>query len=163
VPTLDESVTASSAGRFLTTRQRMEEHRKSPSCTSCHRVIDPLGLALDNFDVTGAWRTKENQVPVDSEGDLYDGTRMNGPGGLQAALVAHSDMVLRSFTENLLTYALGRRLEYTDMPAVRAVVNGAARADHRLSAFVLGVVDTPAFRMSTSEGSRAATSTAGQH
>ena len=162
VPALDESVTASAAGKFLTTRQRMEEHRKSPACSSCHRVIDPLGLALDNFDVTGAWRTKENQVAVDSEGVLYDGTSMEGPAGLQAALLAHSDMVLRSFTENLMTYALGRRLEYTDMPAVRAVVNGAAKADHRLSAYVLGVVNSQAFRMSTSEGSRAVTTAAGQ-
>jgi mono/diheme cytochrome c family protein len=162
VPALDESVTASAAGKFMTTRQRMEEHRKSPACTSCHRVIDPLGLALDNFDVTGAWRTKENQVAVDSEGVLYDGTNMKGPAGLQAALLAHSDMVLRSFTENLMTYALGRRLEYTDMPAVRAVVNGAARADHRLSAYILGVVNSQAFRMSTSEASRAVTTTAAQ-
>jgi hypothetical protein len=147
VPALDESVTASAAGKFMTTRQRMEEHRKSPACTSCHRVIDPLGLALDNFDVTGAWRTKENQVAVDSEGVLYDGTNMKGPAGLQAALLAHSDMVLRSFTENLMTYALGRRLEYTDMPTVRTIVNGAARADHRLSAYILGVVNSQAFRM----------------
>jgi hypothetical protein len=163
VPALDESVTASAAGKFMTTRQRMEEHRKSPACTSCHRVIDPLGLALDNFDVTGAWRTKENQVAVDSEGVLYDGTNMKGPAGLQAALLGHSDMVLRSFTENLMTYALGRRLEYTDMPAVRAVVNGAAKADHRLSAYILGVVSSQAFRMSTSEASRAMTTTAAQH
>jgi hypothetical protein len=78
---------------------------------------------------------------------LYDGTPMAGPAGLQAALLAHRDMVLRSFTENLMTYALGRRLEYTDMPAVRAVVNGAGKADHRLSAYVLGVINSPAFRM----------------
>ena len=162
VPTLDESVTASAAGKRLTTRQRMEEHRKSPACSSCHKVIDPLGLALDNFDVTGAWRVKENQLPVDSQGDLYDGTRMSGPSGLQAALLAHSDMVLRSFAENLMTYALGRRLEYTDMPAVRAVVNAAAKTDYRLSAFVLGVVNSQAFRMSTSEGSRAGTTAAAQ-
>ena len=98
----------------------MEEHRKSPSCSSCHRVIDPLGLALDNFDVTGAWRIKDNEVPVDVVGELYDGTRMDGPAGIRDALLRHSDMVLRSFAENLMTYALGRRLEYTDMPAVRA-------------------------------------------
>jgi hypothetical protein len=161
VPTLDESITASAAGKRLTTRQRMEEHRKSPSCTSCHRVIDPLGLALDNFDVTGAWRTKENQVAVDSVGDLYDGTRMDGPSGLRAALVSHADIVLRSFTENLVTYALGRRLEYSDMPAVRAIVNGAAGADHRLSAFVLGVVNSQAFRMSASEATRAVSTAEG--
>ncbi len=139
----------------------MEEHRKNPACTSCHKVIDPLGLALDNFDVTGAWRTRDNEVPVDSAGTLYDGTRMEGPLGLQAALLAHSDVVLRSFTERLMTYALGRRLEYTDMPAVRAIVNEAARSDHRLSAYVLGVVRSQAFRMSEPERPRPSTSVDG--
>jgi hypothetical protein len=148
VPALDDSVKASAGGKHLSTRQRMEEHRRNPSCTSCHRVIDPLGLALDNFDATGAWRIKDNEVPVDVIGDLYDGTKMNGPAGLRDALLKHSDMVLRSFTENLMTYALGRRLEYTDMPAVRAVVNGAAKEHNRMSAFVLGIVKSAAFRMS---------------
>src|SRR4029079_1054581 len=136
---------------MLSTRQRMEEHRRNPSCTSCHRVIDPLGLALDNFDATGAWRIKDNEVSVDVIGDLYDGTRMNGPAGLRDALLKHSDMVLRSFTENLMTYALGRRLEYTDMPAVRAVVNGAAKQNNKMSAYILGVVNSSAFRMSGPE------------
>ncbi|MCC6988197.1 MAG: DUF1592 domain-containing protein, partial [Acidobacteria bacterium] len=111
VPTLDESVKASAGGKHLSTRQRMEEHRKSPSCNSCHRVIDPLGLALDNFDVTGAWRIKDNEVPVDVVGTLYDGTTMDGPAGIRAALLRHSDMVLRNLVENLMTYALGRRLD----------------------------------------------------
>jgi len=148
VPALDESVTSSAAGKLLSTRQRMEEHRKNPSCNSCHRVIDPLGLALDNFDVTGAWRTKDNEVPVDVVGDLYDGTKMDGPLGLRDALMKHSDMVLRSFAENLMTYAIGRRLEYQDMPAVRTIVNGAAKKDNRFSAFVTGIVTHPTFRMS---------------
>ena len=103
----------------------MEQHRKNPSCTSCHRVIDPLGLALENFDVTGAWRIKDNEVPVDAVGDLYDGTKMDGPAGLRAALLKHQDMFLTSFTESLLTYALGRRVEYTDMPMIRAIVRDA--------------------------------------
>ena len=143
VPTLDESVTSSTAGKLLSTRQRMEEHRKNPSCNSCHRVIDPLGLALDNFDVTGAWRIKDNEVPVDVVGDLYDGTKMDGPIGLRDALLKHQDMVLRNLTEKLMTYALGRRLEYTDMPAVRAIVNGAAAKDNNFSSFVVGIVDAP--------------------
>jgi len=161
VPALDESVTSNSAGRRLSTRQRMEEHRKSSACASCHRVIDPLGLALDNFDVTGAWRTRDNEVPVDSVGVLYDGMPMDGPLGLQAALVAHSDIVLRSFTERLMTYALGRRLAYTDMPAVRAIVNDAARSGHRFSAYVRGVVRSQAFRMSESGDARPATNVDG--
>ncbi len=148
VPALDDSVKATEGGKMLSTRERMEEHRKNPSCNSCHRVIDPLGLALDNFDVTGAWRIKDNEVPVDVVGDLYDGTKMDGPAGLRAALLKHQDMFLRSFTESLLTYAVGRRVEYTDMPAIRAIVGDAARNQNRFSSFILGVVNSPAFRMS---------------
>ena len=151
VPALDDSVKATEGGTLLSTRQRMEEHRKNPTCASCHRVIDPLGLALDNFDVTGAWRIKDNEVPVDTAGDLYDGTKINGPDGLRAALLRHQDMVLRTLTENLLTYALGRRVEYADMPTVRAIVNSAAKNNNKMSSFILGVVDSPAFRMSKPE------------
>jgi hypothetical protein len=147
VPGLDDSVKADAGGKRLTTRERMEEHRKNPSCASCHRVIDPLGLALENFDVTGAWRIKDNEMPVDSVGDLYDGTKMSGPEGLRQALMKHSDMVLRSFTENLMTYAVGRRMEYTDMPAVRTIIKSAEKNDYRLSSFILGVVNSAAFRM----------------
>jgi hypothetical protein len=145
VPLLDETK-ATSGGRMLTTRERMEEHRKNPACTSCHRVIDPLGLALENFDATGAWRIKDNEAPIDSVGDLYDGTKMDGPRGLQAALLKHSDLFLLSFTENLMTYALGRRVEYADMPAVRAIVRQAAKSNNHLSSFILGVVNSAAFR-----------------
>jgi hypothetical protein len=151
VPALDDSVKATEGGTLLSTRQRMEEHRKNPTCASCHRVIDPMGLALDNFDVTGAWRIKDNEVPVDTAGDLYDGTKINGPEGLRAALLRHQDMVLRTLTENLMTYALGRRVEYADMPTVRAIVNSAAKNNNKMSSFILGVVNSPAFRMSKPE------------
>ena len=151
VPTLDDSVKASEGGKMLSTRQRMEEHRKNPTCAGCHRFMDPLGLALDNFDVTGAWRIKDNEVPVDVAGDLYDGTKIDGPAGLRDALLRHQDMVLRSFAENLLTYALGRRVEYGDMPAVRAIVNAAGKNDNKFSSFVLGVVNSAAFRMAKPE------------
>ena len=147
VPTLDDSSKPEQDGLRLSTRQRMEEHRKNPTCNSCHRVIDPLGLALDNFDVTGAWRIKDNEVPVDVVGDLYDGLRMDGPDGLRQAIMKHQDMVLRSFTENLLTYALGRRVEYSDMPTVRAIIRDASRHENRFSAYILGVVNSGAFRM----------------
>src|SRR5256885_14393466 len=80
-----KATSTSAGGKRLTTRERMEEHRKNPSCASCHRVIDPLGLALENFDVTGAWRIKDNEMPLDSVGDLYDGTKMDGPAGLRHA------------------------------------------------------------------------------
>jgi hypothetical protein len=160
VPALDDSVKGTHGGRLLSTRERMEEHRKNPACNNCHRVIDPLGLALENFDVTGAWRIKDNEVPVDSVGDLYDGTKMAGPAGLREALLKHSDMVLRSFTENLLTYGIGRRVDYRDMPAVRAVIRDAARNGHRISAFITGVVNSAAFRM-VKPGAPARTTDAG--
>ena len=151
VPTLDDSVKANEGGKMLSTRERMEEHRKNPSCTSCHKVIDPLGLALENFDVTGAYRIKDNEVPVDVVGDLYDGTRMDGPAGLREALLKHSDMFLTSFTESLMTYALGRRLEYTDLPAVRAIVRDAGQKADKLSAYVSGVVNSAAFKMGVTD------------
>ena len=95
----------------------MEQHRNNPSCNSCHRVIDPLGLALENFDVTGAWRIKDNEVPVDvGRRSVRRHARWTGPAGLRAALLKHQDMFLTGFTESLMTYALGRRVEYTDMP-----------------------------------------------
>jgi mono/diheme cytochrome c family protein len=150
VPALDD-VKAAIGGKMLSTRERMEEHRKNPACTSCHRVIDPLGLALENFDATGAWRIKDNEVPVDSVGDLYDGTKMDGPAGLRQAMMKHSDVFLLSFTENLMTYALGRRVEYADMPAVRAIVRDAAKNNHRMSSFVLGVVNSVAFRRANAD------------
>ena len=150
VPALDD-IKAAIAGKNLTTRERMEEHRKNPACTSCHKVIDPLGLALENFDATGAWRIKDNEVPVDSTGDLYDGTKMAGPAGLRQAIMKHSDVFLLSFTENLLTYALGRRVEYADMPAIRAIIRDAGKSHNRMSAFVLGVVTSGAFRLAKAD------------
>ena len=150
VPALDD-VKPVAGAKFLSVRERMEEHRKNPACTSCHRVIDPLGLALENFDVTGAWRIKDNEVPVDATGDLYDGTKMAGPAGLRAALVKHKDAFLLSFTESLMTYGLGRRVEHYDMPAIRAIVKEAARNDNRISSFIVGVVKSPAFQMTRTE------------
>jgi mono/diheme cytochrome c family protein len=150
VPALEETSGVAEA-RLLSVRERMEEHRKNPACTSCHRVIDPLGLALENFDVTGAWRIKDNGVPVDPSGTLYDGTAMSGPIGLRQALLKRADVVVSSFTESLMTYALGRRIEYYDMPTVRSIVRNAARQQHKMSAFILGVVSSPAFQMSRSE------------
>ena len=114
-------------GKTLSTRERMEEHRKNPACTSCHKVIDPLGLALENFDVTGVWRIKDNGSPVDPVGDLFDGTRLDGPIALRNALMKHQDVIMLSFTESLMTYALGRRIEHYDMPTVRQIARDARR------------------------------------
>ncbi len=151
VPALDDTKAVAAGGKTLSTRERMEEHRKNPACASCHRVIDPLGLALENFDVTAAWRIKDNGVGVDSDGVLYDGTKISGPAGLRAALLAHSESLIRNFTENLMQYGLGRRVEYFDQPAVRTIVRKAAANDNRFSSFVLGVVNSAAFQMSKAE------------
>jgi mono/diheme cytochrome c family protein len=160
VPPLDETKGASGT-RLLTVRERMEEHRKNPSCTSCHRVIDPVGLALENFDVTGKWRMKDGDVAVDASGTLYDGMTMSGPAGLREALLKHKDMFLTSFTENLMTYALGRRLEAYDMPAVRRIIRDAARQDYRIGAFINGVVNSVAFQSSRVPPAETSTTTAG--
>ncbi len=149
VPDLEETK-ANKDGRLLSVRQRMEQHRSNPQCRSCHRVIDPLGLALENFDVTGVWRMRDNGVPVDASGELYDGSVLNGPIALREALLKRQDVVLRTFTENLLAYSLGRRVEYYDMPTVRGIVRQAA-PDHRFAQFVLGIVKSPAFQMSRAE------------
>jgi hypothetical protein len=145
VPDLDATPDAED-GRLRTVRERMEQHRANPACNSCHRMIDPIGLSLDNFDVTGAWRIRDNGTPVDAASTFYDGTALAGPADLRRALLARTDVLVQTFAENLMTYALGRRLAAADMPAVRALVRDAAADDHRLSAFVLGVVRTTAFR-----------------
>ena len=147
VPTLDQTKDTA-GGRTLSVRERMEQHRANPACMSCHKVIDPLGLALENFDVTGAWRIKDNEVPVDANGDLYDGTKMSGPAGLRAALIKHQDAFLLSFTERLMTYAIGRRVESYDMATVRQIIKDAAAQNYKVSAFVQGVVASQAFQKS---------------
>jgi len=156
VPTLDETKAVTASGAPLSTRQRMEEHRKNPACASCHRVIDPLGLTLENFDVIGKWRIKDNDVAVDANGELYDGTKMSGPDGLRQALLAHSVSLLRNFSENLMKYAVGRRIEYFDQPAIRGIVRTAAGNDNRFSSFVLGVATSAAFQMSRAEDTNVA-------
>ncbi|MEZ5417491.1 MAG: DUF1592 domain-containing protein [Vicinamibacterales bacterium] len=150
VPALDETG-ANQGGRNLSVRERMEQHRANPSCMSCHKVIDPLGLALENFDVTGAWRIKDNEVGVDPVGDLYDGSKLDGPLGLRKALLRHKDAVLLSFTEHLMTYALGRRIETYDMPTVRQIIRDAEASGYRMQSFVQGIAASQAFRMSRVE------------
>jgi hypothetical protein len=150
VPTLEETKGVAEA-RLLSVRERMEQHRNNPSCNSCHRVIDPLGLALENFDVTGAWRIKDNGVAIDPSGTLYDGSALSGPIGLRQALLKRKDVVLTSFTESLMTYALGRRMEHFDMPTIRAIVRDASKSNYRMSAFIQGVVNSAAFQMGRAE------------
>jgi uncharacterized protein DUF1588/uncharacterized protein DUF1585 len=150
VPPLDDTGD-SKDGRMLTTRERMELHRKNPTCNACHRFMDPIGLALDNFDATGKWRVRENGSPLDTRGDFYDGTPVTSPKELLAALMKRPEPLVRTFTENLMAYALGRRTEYFDQPAIRAITKAAAAADDKMSAFVLGVVKSDAFQMKRAE------------
>jgi hypothetical protein len=150
VPDLDETA-AVKDGRLLTTRERMEIHRSNPTCNACHRFMDPLGLALDNFDVTGKWRIRENGVPLDTRGEMWDGTPVGSPQDLRTALLKLPIPLVRAFTENLMAYALGRRIEYYDMPTIRAIARTAAGNEHRMSSFILGVVNSPAFQMQKSE------------
>ena len=147
VPDL-EATEEAEEGRFLTVRERLEMHRASPACRSCHRVIDPLGLALENFDVTGAYRINDQGRAVDPSGDLYDGTPLSGLADLRTALLSRRESLARAFTESLMAYALGRRVEYFDMPTVRRITRRAEAEDYRMSAFILGVAESPAFLMS---------------
>ena len=132
-----------------TMRERMEAHRAVPACASCHRVLDPLGFAMENFDAVGAWRTRDAGAPIDASGQLADGTTVDGVVELRDALLHRPDLFAGTFTEKLLTYALGRGLQYYDMPVVRRIVREAAADDHRFSAIVLGIVESAPFRMRT--------------
>jgi hypothetical protein len=150
VPDLEETG-ESKDGRILTTRERMEQHRSSPICRSCHQYMDPIGLSLDNFDVTGKWRYRENGMPLDTRGELYDGTAVSTPDELSRALLQRPVPLIRTFTANLLAYAIGRRVEWYDQPAIRTITREAARNDHRLSSFILGVVMSDPFQRKRAE------------
>jgi hypothetical protein len=154
IPDLEET-SAVSGTRQLTVREQLEEHRRNPACQSCHRFIDPIGLALENYDVTGAWRVRDRGEWVDPTGELYDGSQLLGPADLREALLEKKEVFLRTFTENLLAYGLGRRVEYHDMSTVRAIVRRAEESDYRMSAFIEGVIDSTQFRMRLATGSQA--------
>jgi hypothetical protein len=143
VPPLQE---VSEETQIRTVRERLEEHRKNPACASCHTMMDPIGFALENYDATGAWRNRDSGSSIDTSGQLVDGTRLDGPSSLRKALVDHSDAFLSAFTRKLLTYALGRGVEYYDMPAVRAIDRAAAQNNDRFSAFVIGIVKSVPFQ-----------------
>jgi mono/diheme cytochrome c family protein len=144
VPPLPDSEAGAPA---RTMREQMVEHRANPGCASCHRVMDPIGFSLENFDAVGAWRTREAGTPIDSSGELFDGTRVDGVAELRQALVSKPEVFAEVFIEKLLIYALGRGLDHRDMPTVRAIRREASRADYRLSAVVLGVVRSIPFQM----------------
>jgi cytochrome c5 len=128
-------------------REILEEHRKNPACATCHAVMDPLGFSLENFDATGEWRTKDKGGPIDPSGVLADGTIVDGPVALRQALLKHPERFVDTMTEKLLTYALGRGLEYYDMPVVRGIVRDAAKQDYKFSALVFNIVKSTPFQM----------------
>jgi hypothetical protein len=150
VPDLAQTTSGGGEGQILTTRQRMELHRAAPVCRACHQFMDPIGLSLDNFDVIGKWRVRENGTALDTRGMLYDGTPVSSPAELQSALLKYRVALVRTFTKNLMSYALGRRIEPQDMPAVRAIVRAGEQNDFKASSFILGVVKSDQFQMKAS-------------
>ena len=149
VPTLEES-NKGAATVPKTVRAQLELHRKNQPCAGCHRVIDPAGFALENFDSVGQWRDKgPDGAPLDVAGTLADGTQVNGPVALREAILSRPDAFVTVVTEKMLTYALGRGLEPSDMPVVRRIVKKAAQNDYRLSSIVMGIVESAPFQMRT--------------
>jgi len=139
---------------FTTVRERLETHRANPSCNSCHGVIDPLGFALENFDAVGRWRDEDRMArsPIDASGGLADGTLVEGPVALREAILRRPDQFVQTFTEKLMIFALGRRIEYPDMPTIRRIVREAAAEDYRFSALVKGIVSSDQFRLKYEQG-----------
>ena len=138
--------------KIQSVREKMEQHRKNEPCRSCHQLMDPIGLALENFDGIGSWRAKDGGLPVDASGRMFDGTKLDGPVSLRSAILSHADAFTGTFTENLLAYALGRVVDYRDMPMVRSIEQESARNNNRFSSFVLGIVKSLPFQMRRAEG-----------
>ena len=148
VPALED--TKSADGKVLTLREQMTIHRTNQPCAGCHAIMDPIGFALENLDADASWRTKQGGdggIPIDSKVRLYDGQDVNGPAGLRTALMRYSPQFVRMFVEKLMTYAVGRGMEYTDMPTIRAITRDVSKDDNRFSAIVLEVVKSPQFQM----------------
>ena len=151
VPALED--TDAGPDRVMTLREQMTAHRDNPACASCHRIMDPIGFALENFSADAKWRTKdggEGGSPIDAAAELYDGTAIDGPVDLRQALLKYSPQFVRTLTEKLMTYGLGRGVEYFDMPVIRSIMREAEATDYRFSAIVLGIVKSAPFQMRTS-------------
>jgi len=149
VPALPENADLRTAhvAKPLSVRERLEQHRKDANCAGCHKLMDPIGFALENFDAIGLWRTNDSGFRIDPSGTMFDGSKLNGPVSLRQAVLGHSDSFLGTFTENLLAYGLGRVPESYDMPVVRAIAREAAQNGNRFSSFVLGIVKSAPFQM----------------
>ncbi len=161
VPALKEQpVDSTGNAKAPTMRQTMQAHRANPVCASCHKIFEPIGLALENFDAVGTWRTEDGDSPIDASGVLVDGSKLDGVASLRESLLRRSDQFVRVVTEKMLTYALGRGVEYQDMPLVRSIVRDSAEGNYRFSSIVLGIVKSAPFQMNTkvvaNSGERAA-------
>jgi hypothetical protein len=145
VPPLKDN--AANGGKILSMRERMAQHRANPPCSGCHKLIDPVGFSLENFDAVGRWRTGEGGTPIDASGSLPDGGNFAGEAGLKQALLSHPELFVTTTTEKLLTYALGRGLESYDGPVVRKIVRDSHNQDYRFSSLILGIVNSTPFQM----------------
>jgi hypothetical protein len=142
-----------------TVRERMEQHRANEPCHSCHQLIDPMGLSLENFDAVGTWRTNDSGSKIDPSSTMYDGTKLTGPASLREAILGHGDAFLAGFAENFTAYALGRVVDSPDMPTVRAIERDAAKSNNKFSAFVMGIVKSNAFQMRRADETVSSTAT----
>ena len=149
VPAIDETPEAAKASSL---RQKMEIHRGNPTCAACHRIMDPIGFTLENFDLVGRWRTRDGNVPIDASAQLFDGTPLDGPVSLRKALLSRSDVFVRTATEKLMTYGTARALRYYDMPVVRQIARDAAKNGYHFSSLVLGIVKSDPFQMKVKTG-----------
>ena len=141
----------------MSLRKRMESHRSNPACAPCHKIMDPIGFSLENFDATGKWRTRDGGNTIDASGELVDGSKVSGPDSLRDGLMNYSNQFVRTMTERLLTYSMGRGAQYRDMPVVRSIVRKAAVDNYRFSSLILGVVESPQFQMRTKSQSNSET------
>src|SRR4029434_10667543 len=136
-------------GKILTLREQMTMHRKNPPCASCHKLMDPIGFALENFDADGKWRTKhggDGGVPIDATVELWDGTKVNGPVELRQRLLYYSPQYVRMITEKLMTFGLGRGVEYYDMPVIRSIVRDSEKNNYRFSSLVMRIIKSTPFQ-----------------
>jgi mono/diheme cytochrome c family protein len=145
-PGVETNLGGAEGAKTSSLRARLEAHRASPTCASCHRIMDPMGFALENFDLVGGWREFDGPSRIDSTGQLADGTPVNGPGDLRRAVLSRSDAFMTTATEKLMTYALGRPVHHYDMPTVRAIVRRAAANDNRFSSLVMGIIESDSFQ-----------------
>ena len=144
VPALKERA---EGAKPTTMREQMAEHRANPVCAACHKTLDPIGFAMENFDADGAWRAQDSGLPIDASGELADGTRVNGVVELRNALMSRPETLVSAFTEKMMIYALGRGLDFRDLPEVRGVVGKAAPGKYRFRDLVMGIVESRPFRM----------------